>query len=130
MRACRSVGFDMCPVEIVYVFSNGFLIWVVIFFSVCLDRKSWFLEKILNAQNIVFKVFWLLVLLINFCVEFLGKIFRLVTQKMLGFFFFFFVSMAGFVWILHHVVIFQCFFGKSFLIFLGKFRITWKSKML
>ena len=54
MRACRSVGFDMCPVEIVYVFSNGFLIWVVIFFSVCLDRKSWFLEKILNAQNIVF----------------------------------------------------------------------------
>ena len=43
MRACRSVGFDMCLVEIVCVLEWVFNL-ICNFFSVCLDRKfliSW-----------------------------------------------------------------------------------------
>ena len=54
MRACRSVGFDMCPIEICLCVLEWVFNLICNFFSVCLDRKSWFLEKILNAQNIVF----------------------------------------------------------------------------
>ena len=131
MRACRSVGFDMCPVEIVYVFSNGFLIWVVIFLVFVWIGNLDFLRKFWMHKILYFKYFgcWFCSLII--VLSFLGKFSVWLPRKCWDFFFFFPVCLwldsFGF---LHHVAIFQCFFGKRFLIFLGKFRITWKLEML
>ena len=59
-----------------------------------------------------------MVLLINYCAGFLGKIFYLVTQKMLGFLFLFF--MAGFIWIFASCCHFSVFLWKEILDFLGE----------
>ena len=73
MRACRSMGFDMCPVEIVNVFSNRFLVWVVIFLVFVWIENLDFLRKFWMPKIFYSKYFGCWFCLLIIVLSFLGK---------------------------------------------------------
>ena len=115
MRACRSMGFDVCLVEIACVFWNRTLIWFIIFLVFVWIEKLDLLGKFWMPKMLYFKYFGCWVCSLLWCVSWENFLFGYPKKAENFFFLFSFLFLAGIIWIFASICHFLVFLWKEIL---------------